>query len=115
MKWLGLVLGVLLGLSFRHGDAVFYLGFIGFIVGLVIDLIRGAKSTGSVNGRLTELERTVGKLSQRLDAMERRRAPETDDSPSRTGEIVGAPVIDMEAIPRMAPPQLAATPEPART
>src|SRR4051812_38678627 len=107
MKWLGLVIGVVIGLWVRHGDAAFYLGAFGFAVGLVFDLVRGANAKSAVSERMSALESTVAKLSQRLDALERRRTTESSESPSRTGEIVGAPVIDMEAIPHEPPPRIA--------
>ena len=114
MKWLGLVIGVVIGLWLRKGDAALMMAIVGFTIGLVLDLVRGANAKGASDARLAALESAVESLARRLDAMERRRAAPVDDGPSRTGEIVAPPVIDMEAIPHEPPPQLAVSHAAAR-
>jgi len=70
MKWLGLVIGLLLGLVMGKFEAAFALTFIGFGVGLVIDLMRSSTAKASADERVEKLERAVRALSLRLEAIE---------------------------------------------
>ncbi|HZZ95149.1 MAG TPA: DUF2339 domain-containing protein [Usitatibacter sp.] len=106
MKWLGLVIGVGLGLALsgQSGDSVFVLGVLGFVAGLVYDLVHASNAKGKLNARLDELERTVSQLSMRFAATERR-GPVAPAQPEVTPIRAAAPV------PVAVPPPVAAAPE----
>ena len=90
MKWLGFAIGLLIGWNLHHGDAVIYFPLAGFIIGMVIDLIRGASAKSAVDQRFEALERTVNQLATRLAALERR-APSVEPAEAAAQPPVVAP------------------------
>src|SRR4051812_3386073 len=72
MKWLGLVIGLGLGLMFKKFEAALSLTIIGFAIGAVIDLARGANAKAASDVRFDEMERRIEQLSMRLAKVEAR-------------------------------------------
>ncbi|HXZ47855.1 MAG TPA: DUF2339 domain-containing protein [Usitatibacter sp.] len=116
--WIGLLIGLVIGWWIGGIPGALVLGFLGWLVGLVVDSRRAQRTSPPprivepAGDRLARLERTVASLDARLARLEKGTGDISGLSPAATPAPTPAAATEVEPEPISAPSP-AATPAPA--
>lgn len=103
MKWLGLLIGIGLGVLAGKFDAALTMAVLGFLVGVAFDFVRASNARDAVSRRIEALEQAVAALSHRLAAVEGTRPAEAPRSAQTAPAKAGVPLSAARPQPKSDP------------